>query len=54
MIRISTTLQILALAELVAKNSQNSRELRIILPTAAVGAPRIVARVQAAYAALAV
>jgi hypothetical protein len=54
MFRLSTTLQILALAEKVAMTRERSSETRIILPMAAVEVPATTAAVSRAYALLAV
>ena len=54
MLRLSTTLGILALAEKVAMVREHSCEWRIILPRAAVEVPAVIERVSAAYAAVAV
>lgn len=52
--KLSTTLEILALAEKVIMMREHSAEMRIVLPRAAVEVPAITEAVSRAYAALAV
>jgi hypothetical protein len=54
MLKLSTTLSILALSERISMTTEHSSETRIILPRAAVEVPATTAAVSRAYALLAV